>query len=270
MHRARFVSLLFLSSALFATVAYAQTLGRDRRLSGPPMGPPRSMSALQTPLPILVFELKLTESQKSKVEAIRNEFEKKRGRPGPPRDGRPGGPPPDDRGGDFGRPPPPPDGHDGGPDGPPPPRPGREEPPAMRAREVEALKKLESVLNEDQKKALPGLARILNSLREGGIPLPVYLELSLSSDQKSRINEIAKSARETSRRQMEEARSGGDREAGRATMDKMFRRTHEKVLNALSEPQRKAVAKFEKDLPRRSHGGPPPGEGEGPPPQLTE
>ncbi len=288
-HRTGIASLLFLSSIFLATVVYAQPPGRqgggppppgmDR--GGPPMGPPRSMTMLQVPMPILASELKLTGEQKSKIELIRHEFQQMQGRPGPPPRGRPGGLLPDRQGrefegfpppaqdGDFGgHPPPPPDARDRrGHDGPPPLDSGSGAPWQMGRKEAETLKKMEGLLTVEQKTSLPGLMRVLNSLREGGVPLPIYLELNLASDQKNKIVQITKSAREASRRRIDETDLSGDREAGRAIMEATRKQSREKVIKTLNQSQRNMILKFEEERLRRGQGGPGrPGYPGGPPP----
>lgn len=301
-HRTGIASLIIFSCVLLATYACAQPSGRqgggfppppgmDR--DGPPMGPPRPITLLQVPMPILASELKLTGEQKSKIDLFRREFQQMQGRSRPPRGGRPGdpppdhpggghgGPPPNGQGGDFGGPPPPPPAprYVRGQDGPPPPDSVRGASRHMKEKETETLKKIEELLTVDQKTTLPGLMRILNSLRESGVPLPIYIELNLSSYQKNKIVQIAKSAREASRKRMDESDLSGDREAGRAIMDASRKQTREKVLKTLSVSQRNMIAKFEKERPRRgpdglgrpgNPGGPPPREGGGPPLELNQ
>ena len=234
-----------------------------------PRGGPRQASAVQTPLAALAAELKLTDDQKSQIKAIQDNVKKQRQtlmpRPNPNGER----PDPETMRANFDK---------------------------MRAMEQKANKDIEAVLNDTQKQALPVILKQFDNLRMGGIPLEVYGDLKLTSDQKQQIGDIVKKARAA----MAPPPDGGQPGAGGPPPGEggqpgaggpprgpggrgpggMFQKTREQVMAVLTDDQKKIVQDYLEAHPRQRFGpggpggpggfggpgGPPPGGGPGGPP----
>ena len=228
------------------------------------------LSPAHIPASALKAELKLSVDQAGRIKSIQDNLKKQRDEMMP----RPG------------------DGNDGPPD--------MEEMRAkfdkMRASEQKANKDVEAILSDEQREALPKVIKSFGALREAGIPLEVYSDLKLTSDQKSKIEVIVAKNRPPQGQRPEDGRQGGrqrpddgqrpgppqggfgrgqDGPGGRG-MDQNRQKIREAVNTLLTDTQKKTIKAFMDKNPRpefgRGHGGPggPGGRGgfggDGPPP----
>ncbi len=217
---------------------------------GPGMGFGRpSLSNL--PVGALDAELKLSDTQKRDIKQIQDATHKEQ-RALMPR--LPGGP--------NGRPPGGGDPNGGPPNGPPPDfeqmRANMEK---VHALDNKAVKQIESLLTDAQKKRLPDALKELNALGPAGIPLELLGDLKLSSDQKSSIVAVSTKAQRDMRQKMEDARRSGDFQSIRELMRSSRDNTRNQVMAILTPDQKALVENFEKDHPMRGRGGFPGGPG---------
>ena len=244
----------------------------------PPMGGMRRASVVQVPVSALTSGLTLTETQVTQIKAIQDALRAKHDALMP----RPGG--------DNGTPP------------------DRDTMQAnmdlLRKAAMKAEKDILALLTDKQKTALPGFLKLMDDLREVGIPAEVYAELNLTSDQKTRISAIAKAARPVMPPPRQGGggppldggpggppdggfggppppRDGGGFGGGRpgGGGDPAVRRqAHEKAMALLTDEQKQIVTAWMDAHPRPPRGGgfgggrpgedgpPPPRDGNGPPP----
>lgn len=230
-HPQGIAAALLITGTLFSTVAYAQ--GPDggppppgpgpRRGPGrPPRREPRPASVADTPVSALEAGLKLNEDQVTRIIDIQKELRQSRRDLMPNPGERPSQPPDPDT--------------------------MREKMQAnrekMRGLEQNAVRKIEETLTSEQKQALPTFLKEIDSLRVVGIPAEVYGELKLTSDQKKKLTDIARTAQKERRAKQDEERPGG--------MDARYAReqTHEKAMKVLTKTQRIVVEEFVEAHPR--------------------
>ena len=214
--------------------------GRGGRGPGGPGG--GRIQPATTPVDILASELNLTATQVDKIKAIQAAYRKERDSmmPGGPGRGRPGqggsgGPGGDQRGG--------------------PPDPELMQ--KMQALDKSASDKIATVLNDNQKAALPSVIQMLSAFQSADIPPQAVSALKLTADQKRQAVAIGK----TMQQEMDQARQDRDRQA----MQDARTKAHDKILALLTDEQKAALAKFMKDHPRPQGGpGGPGGPGGGP------
>ena len=224
------------------------------------MGP--RMSVANVPIGALDAELKLSDKQKQDIKQIQDAFHKEQRAMMPRFPGGPGGP-----GGGPGGPPNggPPPGGPGGPGGGPPgggfPGGGPAIFEKMRGLEDKAVKQIEAMLTDSQKKAVPDAMKELSALGPAGIPLDVLGDLKLTADQKSRIIAISTKSQQDLRQKLDEARQSGDFQAFREIMQGSRESTQKQVNAVLTADQRTMIANFIKEHPMRGPGGFPGGPG---------
>jgi hypothetical protein len=196
------------------------------------------MTLVNAPLDALDAALKLTEDQRAKIGKIRQEiFQQRRSRMPQP-GGQPGFPPNPER--------------------------MRAEMERMRAEEEKASRRIEEVLNAEQKRMVPGVMKELDTLRFLGIPPELYGTLKLSGDQMRRLAEIAEKTRQEIQRREQAARESGNFEAMRE-VPRLHQQAREKAMAVLTAGQREQVEEFRQNNPMP--GGPgfgPGGPGFGP------
>ena len=243
---------------------------------GRPGGP--QISLADVPVSVLTRELKLTSDQQTKIEAIQKKWRtqmqslRPQGGPGGP-EGQGGPPPggPDGPGDQGGAPPAAPEGQGGpgGQGGPPPGGPGGPGGPnskLFQARQA-TIKSIEAVLTDTQKQAVPGLMKTLDALQVSGIPIAVVSDLKLTSDQKTKIQTLAATAKQADRKVMESAHESGDFDSVRTAMQKSRKSVHDKAMAVLTSDQKQIVSAFAKEHPQQGPAGfGPPQDGNGPPP----
>lgn len=252
------MAALFFAAAclLAATVAFGQFppgppppggQGGRPGPGGPGFGPgrgfrPMPMTLVNAPLDALDAALKLSDDQRAKIGKIRQEiFQQRRSRMPQP-GGQPGFQPDPER--------------------------MRAEMERMRAEEEKASRRIEEVLNAEQRRAVPGVMKELDTLRFLGIPPELYGTLKLSGDQKKRLMEIAEKTQQELQRREQAARESGDFEAMREA-PRLHQQAREKAMAILTAGQREQVEEFRQNNPMPGGpgfgpGGPPPGP-EGPP-----
>jgi hypothetical protein len=196
------------------------------------------MTLVNAPLDALDAALKLTDDQREKIAKIRQEIRQQRRNRMPRPEGQPGFQPDPEQ--------------------------MRAMMERMRAEEEKASKRIEEVLNAEQKQAVSGVMKELDSLRFLGIPPELYGTLKLSGDQKKKLLDIAsKTQQELQRREMA-ARESGDFEAMREA-PRLHQQAREKAMAVLTAAQREQVEEFRQNSPMP--GGPgfgPGGPGFGP------
>ena len=268
------------SMTLLASAAMAQPpggggppdgQGGPPPFGGPPQGgpgrpgAPRPASVADVPMPMLAAGLNLTADQKAKIAPLQQQFRSQR--PPMPPQGGPGGGFPDAQGG----PPPGGQGVPGGPDGqqggPPDQDAQRAQMDKARQAQQQASKKIEAVLTESQRQALPALLKELDAMRATGIPADLYGDLKLTGSQKTKLAALAQKFQQQQRTAMDAARQSGDFQSVRETMQAR-RQAHDQAMAALTSEQRQLIMKQMRNRPPGGPGDgpPPPSGGDGPPP----
>ena len=210
--------------------------GPDQGQGRPPFGGPprfgggqRGASVAQIPVSALTAALNLTADQKSKIDSIQKDAQQQRRSLMTPPDQGAGGPPdPEQMRANFDK---------------------------MRSLDQQTKANIEAVLTDDQKQALPGFLKEVETYRSTGIPLEVYGDLKLTVDQKQQIAAVAKKAQQDMQAKMEAARQSGDFQSMRSAMDQNRQTTHAKAMAVLTADQRATVKKY-MDAHPRPQGGP--------------
>lgn len=260
-YRQRLVVALVAAGTLFSAIVLAQPPppgGGPPPPGGPgmghpPFGGPPHTSAVNIPLSILESGLKLTDDQKTKIGQLQQQFHQQVREQMP----RPGGPP------------------DGQPGGPPDPETMRAAHDKIRNLEQQTNGRIEAALTSSQKQALPNLIKTVDAMRMAGVPAEIYSDLT--AEQRTKIAAIGQDAQQKMKQAMEKASQSGDFEQVHQAMQQTHQQIHQKVMAVLTDDQRKAVEKFQKEHPHPGPGGPggpggpppggpPPGDGGPPPP----
>lgn len=194
---------------------------------GPGIGPgrgfyPMPMTLINAPLNALDAALKLSDDQREKIAKIRQEIRQQRRSRMPQPGGQPGFPPDSER--------------------------MRADMERVRAEEEKASRRIEEVLNAEQKRMVPGVMRELDTLRFLGIPPELYGTLKLSGDQKRRLAEIAEKTQQEILRREQAARDSGNFEAMRE-VPRLHQQAREKAMAVLTAGQREQVEEFRQNNP---------------------
>lgn len=236
-----------LLGALTTSVALAQPPGGFG--GGPPgggfgggrRGGPRELTAAGAPVEAYAGAIKLNDKQKGQIKAIQDQLKAERekifprpgGPGGPPGGGRPGGPPGGFGGGGFNM------------------EAMRANFEKLRASEEKANKDINALLNDSQKKALPGVLKGLTPLRDAGIPLELAASLKLTEAQKTQIGDAVNKVRASA----PPPGAGGGGFGGFGAMREMREKMHSAALQVLNADQKRQVDAWEKAHPRPQFGG---------------
>src|SRR5579871_1691641 len=125
----------------------------------------------------------------------------------------------------------------------------------MKAINDQAKTDIEAVLTEPQKGKVEGAVKDAGIYRGVGLRLEVIPDLKLTSDEKTKLAELAEAAAKEMQpimKDMAEARQAGDRDKSRELRQKMQdaqKATHEKALAMLTDEQKATIDKYDKDHP---------------------
>ena len=138
--------------------------------------------------------------------------------------------------------------------------------PKVQALNDQAKKDIEAVLTPAQVKKSEGALKSAGNYNAVGIPLGVVADLKLTSEEETKLADIAAAAtkeQEANQKAIADARTAGDQQ--KLTDLNQARQTartatQEKALAVLTDEQKAAVAQYQKDHPRGNRGGgtPPP------------
>jgi hypothetical protein len=238
------MSIRFTSGKLFALAAVAATLsvgitavaqqppapggggfggGGRRQGGGRGFGAP---TLANTPVAVLADGLKLSATQKAKVQAIQDQYRKDMTALRPPQGQQPADP--------------------------------QEMRQKMTGLTEETTKSIEGVLTADQNKAAPAFLKTIGGFRTVGIPLEVVPDLKLTSDQKTKIAAIADSAQKQIQDEIAKAQAAGGGQGGGGGfqgIQEMMKANRDKAAAVLTVTQKATLDKYVADHPQRGFGG---------------
>jgi Spy/CpxP family protein refolding chaperone len=231
------MSIRFTSGKLIALAAVAATLsvgitavaqqppgggGGRRQGGGRGFGAP---TLANTPAAVLADGLKLSATQKAKVQAIQDQYRKDMTALRPPQGQQPADP--------------------------------QEMRQKMTSLTEETTKSIEGVLTAEQNKQAPAFLKSVGGYRTVGIPLEVVPDLKLTSDQKSKIAAIADAAQKQIQDEIAKAQAvgGGQGGGGFQGIQELMKANRDKAAAVLTPSQKATLDKYNADHPQRGFGG---------------
>lgn len=121
--------------------------------------------------------------------------------------------------------------------------------------EQAATTQIEALLTAEQKTALPGVLKDIQTLRAAGLPVALLGSLGLTAEQKTKIADINAKAEEAMRQRMTGAQPGGDFQAMRESMQQARAETQRQVMAVLTDAQKAQVEKYRSEHPEAAGRG---------------